>query len=136
MAKQSKIIKSVLRGLLRLKPRNDKIYTELKLNIVNLTDKEQIITFYLIANFIIAICLLYLILSAIFRKVFKNEKRNKRKKDIVELFWEKDKESKSKTIFKRIFFIFLICLTSLYIFNAVRFITYNIDIVKKVLRIE
>ena len=106
------------------------------MNIVNLTDKEQIITFYLIANFVIAICLLYLILSAIFRKVFKNEKRKKRKKDIVELFWEKDKESKSKTIFKRIFFIFLICLTSLYIFNAVRFITYNIDIVKKVLRIE
>ena len=106
------------------------------MNIVNLTDKEQIITFYLIANFIIAICLLYLILSAIFRKVFKNEKRKKRKKDIVELFWEKDKESKSKTIFKRIFFIFLICLTSVYIFNAVRFITYHIDIVKKVLRIE
>lgn len=105
------------------------------MNIVNLNDKEQIIIFYLIANFVIAICLLYLILSAIFRKVFKNEKK-KRKKDIMELFWEKDKESKAKTIFKRIFFIFLICLTSLYIFNAVRFINDNIEIVKKVLRIE
>ena len=105
------------------------------MNIVNLNDKEQIIIFYLIANFVIAICLLYLILSAIFRKVFKNEKK-KRKKDIVELFWEKDKESKSKTIFKRIFFIFLICLTSLYIFNAVRFIIDNIEIIKNVLKIE
>ena len=112
-----------------------KIYTELKLNIINLTYKEQIIIFYLIANFVIAICLLYLILSAIFRKVFKNEKK-KRKKDIVELFWEKDKESKAKTIFKRIFFIFLICLTSLYIFNAVRFIIDNIEIIKNVLKIE
>lgn len=105
------------------------------MNIVNLNDKEQIIIFYLIANFVIAICLLYLILSAIFRKVFKNEKK-KRKKDIVELFWEKDKESEAKTIFKRIFFIFLICLTSLYIFNAVNFIINNLEIVKKVLRIE
>ena len=105
------------------------------MNIVNLNDKEQIIVFYLIANFVIAICLIYLILSAVFRKVFKNEKK-KRKKDIMELFWEKDKESKAKTIFKRIFFIFLICLTSLYIFNAVRFINDNIEIVKKVLRIE
>ena len=105
------------------------------MNIVNLNDKEQIIIFYLIANFVIAICLIYLILSAVFRKVFKNEKK-KRKKDIVELFWEKDKESKAKTIFKRIFFIFLICLTSLYIFNAVNFIINNIEVVKKVLRIE
>lgn len=105
------------------------------MNIINLNDKEQIITFYLIANFVIAICLLYLILSAVFRKVFKNEKK-KRKKDIVELFWEKDKESKAKTIFKRIFFMFLICLTSLYIFNAVNFIINNIEVVKKVLRIE
>ena len=106
------------------------------MNIVNLSDKEQLITFYLIANFVIAICLLYLILSAIFRKVFKSEKIKKRKKDIVELFWEKDKESKAKTIFKRIFFIFLICLTSIYIFNAVRFIIDNIEIIKNVLRIE
>ena len=105
------------------------------MNIINLTYKEQIIIFYLIANFVIAICLLYLILSVIFRIVFKNEKK-KRKKDIVELFWEKDKESKSKTIFKRIFFIFLICLTSLYIFNAVRFIIDNIEIIKNVLKIE
>ena len=105
------------------------------MNIVNLNDKEQIIIFYLIANFVIAICLIYLILSAVFRKIFKNEKK-KRKKDIVELFWEKDKESKAKTIFKRIFFIFLICLTSLYIFNAVNFIINNIEVVKKVLRIE
>ena len=105
------------------------------MNIINLTYKEQIIIFYLIANFVIAICLLYLILSVIFRIVFKNEKK-KRKKDIVELFWEKDKESKSKTIFKRIFFIFLICLISLYIFNAVRFIIDNIEIIKNVLKIE
>ena len=105
------------------------------MNRFNLNNIEQIITLYLIFNFIIAICLLYLILSVIFRIVFKNEKK-KRKKDIVELFWEKDKESKAKTIFKRIFFIFLICLTSLYIFNAVRFIIDNIEIIKNVLKIE
>ena len=74
------------------------------MNRFNLNNIEQIITLYLIFNFIIAICLLYLILSVIFRIVFKNEKK-KRKKDIVELFWEKDKESKAKTIFKRIFLI-------------------------------
>ena len=53
------------------------------------------------------------------------------------VYWvEKDKESKAKTIFKRIFFIFLICLISLYIFNAVRFIIDNIEIIKNVLKIE
>lgn len=108
---------------------------------------EQIITYYLIANFIIFICLVYLILSVIFKRVLKNEnKKNdkvnnnkinkKRKKDIIEFLWEKDKESKLKTVFKRIFLAVLIILTSVYIFNSTRFIIDNIEVVKKVLGIE
>ena len=112
------------------------------MNIINLTYKEQIITFYLIANFVIAICLLYLILSVIFRIVFKknnNSKKpnnKKRKKDIIELFWEEDKKSKSKTIIKRIFLFALILITSIYLFNSICFIINNIEIIKRVLRIE
>lgn len=104
---------------------------------------EQIITYYLIANFIIFICLVYLILSVIFKRVLKNENdkvnnkiNKKRKKDIIEFLWEKDKESKLKTVFKRIFLAVLIILTSVYIFNSTRFIIDNIEVVKKVLGIE
>ena len=112
------------------------------MNIINLTYKEQIIIFYLIANFVIAICLLYLILSVIFRIVFKknnNSKKpnnKKRKKDIIELFWEEDKKSKSKTIIKRIFLFTLILITSIYLFNSICFIINNIEVIKRVLRIE
>lgn len=104
---------------------------------------EQIITYYLIANFIIFICLVYLILSVIFKRVLKNENdkvnnkiNKKRKKDIIEFLWEKDKESKLKTVFKRIFLAVLIILTSVYIFNSTRFIIDNIEVVKKVLGIK
>ncbi len=116
------------------------------MNNINLNDMEQIITYYLIANFIIFICLVYLILSVIFKRVLKNEnKKNdkvnnkinkKRKKDIIEFLWEKDKESKLKTVFKRIFLAVLIILTSVYIFNSTRFIIDNIEVVKKVLGIK
>ncbi|TXJ30515.1 hypothetical protein EPJ69_10640 [Brachyspira aalborgi] len=110
------------------------------MNRFNLNNIEQIITLYLIFNFIIAICLLYLILSVIFRIVFKKnnnyKKPNKKKKDIIELFWEEDKKSKSKTIIKRIFLFALILITSIYLFNSICFIINNIEIIKKVLRIE
>lgn len=112
------------------------------MNHINLSDMEQIITYYLIANFIIFICLIYLILSFIFKRIFKNEnKKNykinkKRKKDIIEFFWEKDKESKLKTIFKRMFLTILIILTSIYIFNSIRFIVDNIEVIKKILGIK
>lgn len=110
------------------------------MNRLNLNNIEQIITLYLIFNFIIAICLLYLILSVIFRIVFKknnnSKKPNKKKKDIIELFWEEDKKSKSKTIIKRIFLFALILITSIYLFNSICFIINNIEIIKRVLRIE
>ena len=110
------------------------------MNRFNLNNIEQIITLYLIFNFIIAICLLYLILSVIFRIVFKKnnnyKKPNKKKKDIIELFWEEDKKSKSKTIIKRIFLFALILITSIYLFNSICFIINNIEIIKRVLRIE
>lgn len=110
------------------------------MNRFNLNNIEQIITLYLIFNFIIAICLLYLILSVIFRIVFKknnnSKKSNKKKKDIIELFWEEDKKSKSKTIIKRIFLFALILITSIYLFNSICFIINNIEVVKKILKIE
>lgn len=110
------------------------------MNRFNLNNIEQIITLYLIFNFIIAICLLYLILSVIFRIVFKKnnnyKKPNKKKKDIIELFWEEDKKSKSKTIIKRIFLFALILITSIYLFNSICFIINNIEVIKRVLRIE
>lgn len=110
------------------------------MNRFNLNNMEQIITLYLIFNFIIAICLLYLILSVIFRIVFKknnnSKKPNKKKKDIIELFWEEDKKSKSKTIIKRIFLFVLILITSIYLFNSICFIINNIEVIKRVLRIE
>ena len=110
------------------------------MNRLNLNNIEQIITLYLIFNFIIAICLLYLILSVIFRIVFKKnnnyKKPNKKKKDIIELFWEEDKKSKSKTIIKRIFLFALILITSIYLFNSIYFIINNIEVIKRVLRIE
>lgn len=110
------------------------------MNRFNLNNMEQIITLYLIFNFIIAICLLYLILSVIFRIVFKknnnSKKPNKKKKDIIELFWEEDKKSKSKTIIKRIFLFALILITSIYLFNSICFIINNIEVIKRVLRIE
>ena len=110
------------------------------MNRFNLNNIEQIITLYLIFNFIIAICLLYLILSVIFRIVFKknnnSKKPNKKKKDIIELFWEEDKKSKSKTIIKRIFLFTLILITSIYLFNSICFIINNIEVIKRVLRME
>lgn len=110
------------------------------MNRFNLNNIEQIITLYLIFNFIIAICLLYLILSVIFRIVFKknnnSKKPNKKKKDIIELLWEEDKKSKSKTIIKRIFLFTLILITSIYLFNSICFIINNIEVIKRVLRIE
>lgn len=110
------------------------------MNRFNLNNIEQIITLYLIFNFIIAICLLYLILSVIFRIVFKknnnSKKPNNKKKDIIELFWEEDKKSKSKTIIKRIFLFVLILITSIYLFNSICFIINNIEVIKRVLRIE
>ncbi|TXJ20110.1 hypothetical protein EPJ79_02840 [Brachyspira aalborgi] len=110
------------------------------MNRFNLNNIEQIITLYLIFNFIIAICLLYLILSVIFRIVFKknnnSKKPNNKKKDIIELFWEEDKKSKSKTIIKRIFLFALILITSIYLFNSICFIINNIEVIKRVLRIE
>lgn len=113
------------------------------MNRFNLNNMEQIITLYLIFNFIIAICLLYLILSVIFRIVFKknnNSKKpnnnKKRKKDIIELFWKEDKKSKSKTIIKRIFLFALILITSIYLFNSICFIINNIEVIKRVLRME
>lgn len=110
------------------------------MNRFNLNNIEQIITLYLIFNFIIAICLLYLILSVIFRIVFKknnnSKKPNKKKKDIIELFWEEDKKSKSKTIIKRIFLFALILITSIYLFNSICFIINNIEVIKRVLKIE
>ncbi|TXJ61144.1 hypothetical protein EPJ74_02590 [Brachyspira aalborgi] len=110
------------------------------MNRFNLNNMEQIITLYLIFNFIIAICLLYLILSVIFRIVFKknnnSKKPNKKKKDIIELLWEEDKKSKSKTIIKRIFLFTLILITSIYLFNSICFIINNIEVIKRVLRIE
>lgn len=114
----------------------------------NLNDIEQVMTIYLIFNFVIAVCLIYLILSVIFRIVFKNktqkindkkDKKNKkkRKKDIIEFFWnENDKDGKGKILFKRIFLIVLIIITSIYLFNSIRFIIANIEVVKKVLKIE
>lgn len=110
------------------------------MNRFNLNNIEQIITLYLIFNFIIAICLLYLILSVIFRIVFKknnnSKKPNKKKKDIIELFWEEDKKRKSKTIIKRIFLFALILIISIYLFNSICFIINNIEVIKRVLRIE
>ncbi|MDO6993813.1 hypothetical protein Q5M87_07280 [Brachyspira innocens] len=116
---------------------------------LNLNDIEQIMTFYLIFNFVIFACIIYIIISLIFRILSKNKKidetnknkknksKNKRKKkDIIDLFWTEDKDSKGRTIFKRGFLIVLIVFTLYYIFNSVNFIIANIDIVKKVLKIE
>lgn len=117
---------------------------------LNLNDIEQIMTFYLIFNFIIFVCLIYIIISLIFRVLLKNKnqddnnksvKKNKysnkrKKKDIIELFWTEEKDSKGRTIFKRVFFIILIIFTSMYILNSINFIIENIDIVKKVLKID
>ncbi|WP_304354022.1 hypothetical protein [Brachyspira innocens] len=118
---------------------------------LNLNDIEQIMTFYLIFNFVIFACIIYIIISLIFRILSKNKKtdntnqtnnkkdksKNKRKKkDIIDLFWAEDKDSKGRTIFKRGFLIILIVFTLYYIFNSVNFIIANIDIVKKVLKIE
>lgn len=85
------------------------------MNRFNLNNIEQIITLYLIFNFIIAICLLYLILSVIFRIVFKKNNNSKKsnnkkiKKIYLNYFWNRIK-NKSKMIIKRI------------IFNLIRFI--------------
>ena len=114
---------------------------------LNFNDMEQIITFYLIFNFVIFACLIYIIISLIFRVLLKDKKQNdnkkkntsnkrKKKKDIIDLFWTEDETSKGKTLFKRGFLIFLILFTLYYIFNSINFIIYNIDIVKKVLKIE
>ena len=110
---------------------------------------EQIMTFYLIFNFIIFMCLIYIVVSLLFRLIPKKKEENKKdlkqeskklkrrkRKDIIELFWTEDKDSKSKTIIKRAVFIFFIIFTSYYIFNSVSFIIENIDIVKRVLKIE
>ena len=121
---------------------------------LNFSNIEQIMTFYLIFNFIILLCLIYIVLSLIFRLIPKKKEENKKedikekhiqknknikrrkKKDIIELFWTEDKDSKSKTIVKRVIFIFFIIFTSYYIFNSISFIIANIDIVKRVLKIE
>ncbi|MEI0531890.1 hypothetical protein R4I97_10040 [Brachyspira pilosicoli] len=121
---------------------------------LNFSNIEQIMTFYLIFNFIIFVCLIYIVLSLIFRLIPKKKEENKKedikqkqiqknknikrrkKKDIIELFWTEDKNSKSKTIIKRVIFIFFIIFTSYYIFNSISFIIANIDIVKRVLKIE
>lgn len=111
---------------------------------LNLNDIEQIMTFYLIFNFVIFACIIYIIISLIFRilskkkkidetnKNKKNKSKNKRKKkDIIDLFWTEDKDSKGRTIFKRGFLIILIVFTLYYIFNSINFIIANIDVVKK-----
>ncbi|WP_028329639.1 hypothetical protein [Brachyspira alvinipulli] len=117
----------------------------------NLNDIEQIMTFYLIFNFVILACLIYIVISLVFRllpkkqeennKDSKNNKKNKslnkrKKKDIIDLFWTEDKDSKGRTIFRRSFLIVLIVFTSIYIFNSFNFIMSNIDVVKRVLKIE
>lgn len=113
----------------------------------NLQDIEQIMTFYLIFNFIILACIIYIIISLIFRVVLKNKNKEntnnkkdkskrRKKKDIIDLFWTEDKDSKTRTIVKRSFFIIFIVFTLYYIFNSINFIISNIDIVKKVLKIE
>ncbi|WP_297285708.1 hypothetical protein [uncultured Brachyspira sp.] len=116
---------------------------------LNFSNIEQIMTFYLIFNFIIFMCLIYIVVSLLFRLIPKKKEENKKdlkqeskklkrrkRKDIIELFWTEDKDSKSKTIIKRAVFIFFIIFTSYYIFNSVSFIIENIDIVKRVLKIE
>ncbi|MEI0580095.1 hypothetical protein [Brachyspira pilosicoli] len=119
---------------------------------LNFSNIEQIMTFYLIFNFIIFLCLIYIVLSLIFRLIPKKKEENKKedmkqkqiqknikrrkRKDIIELFWTEDKDSKSKTIVKRVIFIFFIIFTSYYIFNSISFIIENIDVVKRVLKIE
>ena len=109
----------------------------------NLNDIEQIMTFYLIFNFIILACLIYIIISLIFRLFFKDKKQEKisknnkrKKKDIIDLFWTEDESDKNKTVFKRIFLIVFTIFTFIYIFNSINFIIKNINIVKKVLKIE
>ncbi|WP_157150066.1 hypothetical protein [Brachyspira sp. SAP_772] len=119
---------------------------------LNFSNIEQIMTFYLIFNFIILVCLIYIVLSLIFRLTPKKKEENKKedikqiqknknikrrkRKDIIELFWTEDKDSKSKTMIKRAIFIFFIIFTSYYIFNSISFIITNIDVVKRVLKIE
>lgn len=116
---------------------------------LNLNDMEQIMTFYLMFNFVIFACLIYIIISLILRLLSKNKnqtetdknnKKNKhtarKKKDIIDLFWTEEKGSKGRTIFKRGFLIVLIIFTSIYIFNSINFIMANIDVVKRVLKIE
>lgn len=117
---------------------------------LNLNNIEQIMTFYLIFNFVIFACLIYIIISLILRLLSKNKKQteisknnkkdksaNKRKKkDIIDLFWTEEKGSKGRTIFKRSFLVVLIIFTLYYIFNTINFIAANIDVVKKVLKIE
>ena len=51
---------------------------------LNLNDIEQIMTFYLIFNFVIFACIIYIIISLIFRILSKNKKideTNKNKKN-------------------------------------------------------
>ena len=76
---------------------------------LNFNNIEQIMTFYLIFNFIILLCLIYIVVSLIFRLIPKKKEENKKentklkqknikrrkKKDIIELFWTEDKDSKS-----------------------------------------
>ncbi|MCZ9878370.1 hypothetical protein OFR29_01985 [Brachyspira hyodysenteriae] len=114
----------------------------------NLNDIEQIMTFYLIFNFVILACIIYIIISLIFRLLPKKQEDNskdnkknkslnkKKKKDIIDLFWTEDKDSKTRTTIKRSVFIIFIAFTLYYIFNSINFIIANIDIVKKVLKIE
>ncbi|KLI20376.1 hypothetical protein [Brachyspira hyodysenteriae] len=116
----------------------------------NLNDIEQIMTFYLIFNFVILACIIYIIISLIFRLLPKKQeednkdnkknkslkKKKKKKKDIIDLFWTEDKDSKTRTTIKRSVFIIFIAFTLYYIFNSITFIIANIDVVKKVLKIE
>ena len=95
----------------------------------NLNDIEQIMTFYLIFNFIILACLIYIIISLIFRLFFKDKKQEKisknnkrKKKDIIDLFWTENESDKNKTVFKRIFLIVFTIFTFIYIFNSINFI--------------
>ena len=98
-------------------------------------DIEEIIKFYLIFNFIILVCLLYIIISLIIKLLFKNKKLNNKKKDIIELFWCDNKKGIGNILLRRTFFIVFIIFTLYYIFNSYNFIMENIDVVKKVLKI-
>ena len=81
------------------------------MNRFNLNNIEQIITLYLIFNFIIAICLLYLILSVIFRIVFKKNNNSKKsnnkkiKKIYLNYFGKKIKKANRKLLLKEYFYL-------------------------------